>query len=212
MTGTLEVLAVPLTALDDRAAAAHSSRMKHRIGPGRRGAKPLNVQRLAEGAQLVLSDSGTLLLVVRGACAIRSATQKPERFEAGTFLLRQTPPGPALDGRIARALGMLRAEPAKPWTVERLARAVGLSRAAFARRFAAVSGRSPRRFLSELRLALAATLLESTEDTLAEIALRVGYTSEFAFSRAFKRQHGVAPGTFRRLRQRAHFTPVRLAA
>jgi AraC-like DNA-binding protein len=160
----------------------------------------------------VLSESDTLLLVVRGACAIRGATQKPERFEAGALLLRRTSTGPALDRRIARALGMLQAAPAKPWTVERLARAVGLSRAAFARRFAAVSGRSPRRFLSELRLALAASLLESTDDALAEVALHVGYTSEFAFSRAFKRQHGVAPGTFRRLRQNAHFSPIRLAA
>jgi len=174
--------------------------------------RPRNVHHLAEGAQLVLSDSDTVLLVVRGGCAIRSAMQKPERVEAGALLLRQTAPGRALDRRIARALGLLQAEPAKPWTVERLARAVGLSRAAFARRFTAVSGRSPRRFLNELRLALAASLLESTDEALAEVALRVGYTSEFAFSRAFKRQHGVAPGSFRRLRQNAHLNPIRLAA
>jgi len=159
----------------------------------------------------VLSDTDTVLLVVRGACAIRGATQKPERVEAGALLLRQTSAG-ARDRRILRALGLLQAEPAKPWTVERLARAVGLSRAAFARRFVAVSGRSPRKFLNELRLALAASLLESTDDALAEVALHVGYASEFAFSRAFKRQHGVAPGSFRRMRQSTHFGPVRLAA
>jgi AraC-like DNA-binding protein len=169
----------------------------------------LNLQRLAEGAQLVLSDSDTVLLIVRGACAVRGMTQKPKRLEAGTFLLRQPAAGPALDRRIARALAMLQAEPAKRWTVERLARAVGLSRAAFARRFAAVSSRTPRRFLTELRLSLAASLLENTDDSLTELATRVGYASEFAFSRAFKRQHGVAPGTFRRRRQSA---PIRLAA
>jgi AraC-like DNA-binding protein len=169
----------------------------------------LNVQRLAEGAELVLSDSDTVLLIIRGACAVRGKTQKPKRLEAGTFLLRQTAAGPALDRRIARALALLQAEPAKRWTVERLARAVGLSRAAFARRFAAVSGRTPHRFLTELRLSLAASLLENTDDSLTEVATRIGYASEFAFSRAFKRQHGVAPGTFRRRRQT---TPIRLAA
>jgi len=177
-----------------------------------RGTDSLNVHRLAEGAELVLSDADTVLLVVRGACLIRGAHARPQRLEAGALLLCQTATSPVLDRRISRALGLLQAEPAKPWTVERLARAVGLSRAAFARRFAAASGRSPRRFLTELRLALAASLLTSTDDSLAQLAERIGYTSEFAFSRAFKRRHGVAPGTFRRLRHGGHRTPIRLAA
>jgi AraC-like DNA-binding protein len=181
--------------------------------PNQRGPQSLTVQRLAEDAQLMLSDSDTVVLIVRGACAVRDATPQPKRLEAGTLLLRRTATGPALDRRIARALSLLQAEPAKRWTVERLARAVGLSRAAFARRFAAVSGRSPRRFLNELRLALAASLLSSSDDSLAELAARVGYMSEFAFSRAFKRQHGVAPGAFRRLlREGTRFSPIRLAA
>ena len=133
-------------------------------------------------------------------------------YFSGALLLRQAPAGPALDRRIARALSLLQADPAKPWTVERMARAVGLSRAAFARRFAAITGRSPARFLSELRLALAASLLESTDEALAEVASRVGYASEFAFSRAFKRQHGLAPGSFRRLRQSSHFSSIKCAA
>lgn len=186
--------------------------MKDRARRSHRGAEPFNVHHLAEGAQLVLSDTDTVVLVVRGACSIRGATQKSERVEAGALLLPQASAGKAVDRRILRALSLLQAEPAKPWTVERLARTVGLSRAAFARRFVAVSGRSPRKFLSELRLALAASLLESTDDALAEVALHVGYSSEFAFSRAFKRQHGVAPGSFRRMRQSPHSSPVRLAA
>jgi len=113
---------------------------------------------------------------------------------------------------MARAIALLRAEPAKPWTVERLARAVGLSRAAFARRFAEVSARTPKRFLADLRLALAATLLETTDESLAELAAHVGYASEFAFSRAFKRWHGVAPGVFRRSRRSLHSAQIRLAA
>jgi AraC-like DNA-binding protein len=188
--------------------------MKRRTRLRHRGAESLNVHHLAEGAELAFCETDTLILIVRGACAIRGATERPERLEAGALVLRKGPACPALDRSILRALGLLQAEPAKPWTVERLARAVGLSRAAFARRFAAVSGRSPRRFLSELRLALAASLLESTDEALAEIAARVGYTSEFAFSRAFKRAHGVAPGSFRRLRttMRAQLSPLRLAA
>lgn len=186
--------------------------MKRRTRLTHRGAGSPNVHQLAEGAQLALCGADTLILIVRGACAVRGASERAERLEAGALVRGLSPSSPALDGRIARALGLLQAEPAKPWTVERLARAVGLSRAAFARRFAAVSGRSPRRFLNELRLALAASLLESTDEALAEVAARVGYTSEFAFSRAFKRQHGVAPGSFRRLRQGARFTPLGLAA
>lgn len=153
-----------------------------------------------------------MILIVRGACAVRAATKSSVRVEAGSFLLQQGANRAPFDRRIARALELLRAEPAKAWTVTRLARTVGLSRAAFARRFAAVCGRTPGRLLVELRLALAASLLERTDDSLAELATRVGYTSEFAFSRAFKRLHGVAPGTFRRQFQGCRSAALALAA
>jgi len=178
----------------------------------KRSAEAAHVHRLAAGTQLVLSDSDTVILVLRGACATRGARQQPQRLEAGALVLRRATNTQPIDKQVARALGLLQAEPAKPWTVQRLARAVGLSRAAFARRFLAVTGRSPRRLLSELRLGLAASLLESTDDSLAEVALHVGYASEFAFSRAFKRRHGVAPGSFRRQQQGANSSPIRLAA
>ncbi|MEO6598277.1 MAG: AraC family transcriptional regulator [Polyangiaceae bacterium] len=177
----------------------------------RQASPSLKVQRLAAGTSLVLADADAMVIVVRGACAVRGL--KSERVEAGTVLVPHAADHRLLDRKVARALGLLQAEPAKGWTVERLARAVGLSRAAFARRFAAVSGRTPLRYLTELRLALAASLLETTDDSLAELALRVGYTSEFAFSRAFKRQHGVAPGSFRRLRRTLPpFIPLLAAA
>ncbi len=169
----------------------------------------VRVHRLAEGAQLVLAEADTVLLVVRGACSVRGG--KLERVEAGALLLRQAKAS-GVDKRVMKALSLLQGEPSKRWTVERLARAVGLSRAAFARRFAAVSGRSPLRYLTELRLALAAHQLDTSDDSLAEVAQRVGYASEFAFSRAFKRQHGVAPGTFRRLRGAPPITLLRSAA
>lgn len=107
------------------------------------------------------------------------------------------PPAP-LDPRLARALAALQADPARPWTVEALARAAGLSRAAFARRFLAEVGIPPLRYLAECRMQLASRLLVEGDDSLARVAGQVGYESEFAFSRAFRRHHGEAPGTFRR--------------
>jgi transcriptional regulator GlxA family with amidase domain len=183
--------------------------MKRRVP--RPSSPSLRVQRLTAGTALVLLDADAMVFVVRGACAVRGL--ESERVEAGTVLVPHTADRRLLDRKVARALGLLQADPAKRWTVERLARAVGLSRAAFARRFAAVSGRPPLRYLAELRLALAAHLLETTDDSLAELAERVGYTSEFAFSRAFKRKLGVAPGSYRRLRRTAQpFSPILAAA
>ena len=105
----------------------------------------------------------------------------------------------------------MQAELAQRWTVSGLARRVGMSRPAFARRFAAETGSSPLRYLARARMERAASLLEQPELGLAQIAERVGYSSEFAFNRAFKRHHHVAPGSFRRhLRE---LTPIcRLAA
>ncbi|NUS16562.1 MAG: helix-turn-helix transcriptional regulator, partial [Streptomyces sp.] len=87
---------------------------------------------------------------------------------------------------------------AAPWTVERLAREAGLSRAAFARRFAALTGRPPLAYLTWWRMTLAARLLAESALPLASVAERVGYTSEFAFAHAFKRWCGLAPGRYRR--------------
>jgi transcriptional regulator GlxA family with amidase domain len=103
-----------------------------------------------------------------------------------------------MDRRIARAIALIHAEPGRRWTVEELARAVGLSRPSFARQFLRHGGTSPARYLATVRLDLAAELLRGSDAGLAEIAAQVGYDSEFAFNRAFKRHHGVAPGVFRR--------------
>ncbi len=152
---------------------------------------------LTRGSELVLADEETAVLVVRGACHVRTASGKLERVSAGSVVGTST--GKKRDQRVARALELMQAAPEKRWTVERLARAVGLSRAVFARRFSELTGTAPLRHLTELRLALAATTLTQEEDvSLAELAARVGYASEFALSRAFKRRYGVAPGIFRR--------------
>jgi AraC-like DNA-binding protein len=102
------------------------------------------------------------------------------------------------DGRVCKAMQAMHADPARRWTVEQLARAVGLSRPVFARRFVANVGVSPLRYLAHCRMELAAELLLGSTAGLAEVATRVGYDSEFAFGRAFKRHHHVSPGLFRR--------------
>ncbi len=105
--------------------------------------------------------------------------------------------GALRDERIGKVVGLMHAEPHKRWTVEALARKSGLSRAAFARRFQELVGEPPLSWLSSVRVDVARRLLETTDDGVAEVAAAVGYESEFAFSRAFKRATGAAPSHHR---------------
>ena len=111
--------------------------------------------------------------------------------------------GALRDEPIGRALVELHMHPARPWTVAALARAVGMSRAVFARRFTAKVGETPLGYLRKLRIDLATVQLVDTQRSLAEIARDVGYTSEFAFNRAFQRARGVPPGRYRHAAARA---------
>lgn len=101
------------------------------------------------------------------------------------------------DQQIGRALAALHDRPAHPWTLEELAGQVGMSRSALAERFAHFVGVPPMQYLAQWRVQLAATLLSSTAMGLAEMAGQVGYGSEAALSRAFKRWVGVAPALWR---------------
>lgn len=101
------------------------------------------------------------------------------------------------DPEVAAALEALHEHPEAPWRVEDLAARVGLSRATLARRFTALTGRPPMAYLTWWRLTTAARLLQDTDLALPSIAAKVGYASPFAFSHAFKRQFGTAPGGFR---------------
>lgn len=101
------------------------------------------------------------------------------------------------DLRVARVLRALEQDPARVFTVRELAKVAGASRATFKRLFRAATGQSPRRFLAQRRLAMVAELLATSQASLAEIARLTGYASEFSLSRAFKRQHGVAPARYR---------------
>ncbi|MET0233534.1 MAG: AraC family transcriptional regulator [Kibdelosporangium sp.] len=102
------------------------------------------------------------------------------------------------DDSVAAALHSIHREPAEPWTVASLARQAGLSRAPFARRFTGKVGQPPLGYLTWWRMTVAARLLRETGEPLRTVAGKVGYTSEFAFASAFKRQFGMAPGQYRR--------------
>jgi AraC-like DNA-binding protein len=114
--------------------------------------------------------------------------------------------------RVKRAIALLEADLAERWTVERLAKAVGLSRPVLARELARTTGLSPHRYLTRRRMERAAERLRASDAGLAEIATRVGYVSEFAFGRAFKRFHGVSPGAFRRRATVPARAAIRMAA
>jgi AraC-like DNA-binding protein len=99
---------------------------------------------------------------------------------------------------VGRALTLLHRSPSKPWTLRNLARAVGLSRSALAERFTRFVGQPPMQYLTHWRMQLASNDLRQRGEALAEIASRVGYESEAAFSRAFKKALGISPGAWRR--------------
>jgi AraC-like DNA-binding protein len=104
------------------------------------------------------------------------------------------------DPPVAAALRAIHGDPARQWTVEELGTRAGLSRAAFARRFTALVGQPPLAYLTWWRMTIAARLLHDSDAPLGAVARQVGYTSEFAFAHAFKREYGSAPGGFRRSR------------
>jgi len=102
------------------------------------------------------------------------------------------------DRMVGRALALLHARVAHPWTTEELAREVGLSRSAFAERFTGLIGVPPMHYLANWRLQLAAVRLRESAAATAQIASEVGYESDAAFSRAFKRTFGTTPAAWRR--------------
>jgi AraC-like DNA-binding protein len=104
----------------------------------------------------------------------------------------------ALDPQIGPALSAIHRDPDHDWTVEELARACSLSRSAFAARFTARVGKPPAAYLAHVRLDAATDLLRDTSLPVTLIAEKVGYTSEAAFSRAFKHRYGTPPARWRR--------------
>jgi AraC-like DNA-binding protein len=101
------------------------------------------------------------------------------------------------DERIGSVLARIHDALEEDWTVERMAKVASMSRSAFADRFRSLVGVAPMRYVTELRLARAATLLRSTDMTVAQVAGRVGYGSEASLARAFRPRFEVTPAAFR---------------
>jgi AraC-like DNA-binding protein len=109
--------------------------------------------------------------------------------------------GAASDPRLAAVLRALHAQPDHRWTLPEMARIAHLSRTAFFERFQACLGQTPREYLHLWRLQLAAQHLRESQDSIANVALAVGYDNASAFSRAFRRLLGQSPHEFRAARQ-----------
>lgn len=103
----------------------------------------------------------------------------------------------ARDSAVSRALAAIHREPARGWTVASLAEHAGLSRTVFAERFTRLLGEAPLAYVSHCRMQLGARLLETTDDTVLQVALTAGYESEAAFNRAFKREFELPPARYR---------------
>lgn len=106
--------------------------------------------------------------------------------------------GALRDRRLGTVLAALHREPGREWTVPEMAALMGSSRSVFAERFAAATGTTPQRYLAALRMRLAEQWLARDRLTVEAVAARLGYGSQAAFSRAYKRVTGHAPGSARR--------------
>ncbi len=102
------------------------------------------------------------------------------------------------DRVVGAALRALHAEPARPWSLEELARLAGTSRSVLAERFPLLVGQTPMQYLAHWRMLLASNLLTHSNAPLARIAEEVGYQTDTAFSRAFRREYGMPPAAWRR--------------
>ncbi|BAU47847.1 AraC family transcriptional regulator [Sulfurifustis variabilis] len=121
----------------------------------------------------------------------RHADSMPEQSTGWLAALR--------DRFVGRAMALMHEKPSEPWTIDELGKQVGLSRSALHERFVELIGQPPMQYLTNWRMQLASRLLRDTQSSVAAIALEVGYDSEAAFARAFKRLVGTPPATWRRM-------------
>ena len=142
---------------------------------------------LRPGGETIITRLADILVIQ----AIRSWLEEDPAAHTGWL-------GALQDKQIGRALLLIQRHPARAWTVASLAAEVSMSRSAFAARFKELVGESPLQYLTRWRMNLALNWLKDEDAVLGELADRLGYQSEAAFSRAFKRFIGVSPGAVRR--------------
>jgi AraC-like DNA-binding protein len=144
-------------------------------------------RRLRPGGEAVITRLGDILVIQ----AIRSWIETDPEARTGWL-------GALQDRQIGRALMLVHRDPARDWTVAALAHEVAMSRSAFAARFTELVGEPAMAYVARWRMHLALSSLQGEGATVAELADRLGYQSEAAFSRAFKRIVGIPPGAARR--------------
>jgi AraC-like DNA-binding protein len=157
-------------------------------------------QQLAEGAvgaSTVISKLSELMFVEAVRRHVETLPPEQTGWLAG---LR--------DPAVGKALALMHTEPARDWTAEGLADAVNLSRSAFAERFTCLLGQPPMRYLTNWRMQLAAHKLRENRETVSQIAFDVGYESEASFTRAFRREMGAPPATWRKQTAPANQTQI----
>lgn len=142
---------------------------------------------LRPGGETVITRLADVLVIQ----AIRSWIEQDPAAQTGWL-------GALRDRQIGRAIALVHREPARAWTVASLANEVAMSRSAFSARFTGLVGEAPMHYLARWRMHVALTWLKEDSAALGELAHRLGYQSEAAFSRAFKRVIGVSPGAVRR--------------
>jgi len=153
-----------------------------------------SVRLMAAEAQEMLPGGDTIvtrladILVVQ---AIRSWLRQDASARAGWL-------GALNDPQIGKALADIHREPERRWTVAALAEGVGMSRSAFAARFTELVEETPVRYATDVRMGVASDLLRAPDASVADVAWTLGYRSEAAFHRAFKRSTGLTPGAVRR--------------
>ena len=142
---------------------------------------------LRPGGETVITRLADILVIQ----AIRSWIQEDPAAQTGWL-------GALHDKQIGRAITLIQRDLARPWTVALLATEVAMSRSAFAARFTELVGEPAMHYVARWRMHVALTWLKEDRASLGELASRLGYQSEAAFSRAFKRFIGVSPGSVRR--------------
>jgi AraC-like DNA-binding protein len=143
--------------------------------------------RQGPGSQTMLRRLADMLFIQ----VVRAWIEDPTQAAAGWI-------GALRDKQIGQAIGLIHNRPNNSWKVADLASAVSMSRSAFSSRFSELVGESPIQYLTRWRMQTAARLLSEERLPLMEVASQVGYDSEAAFSKAFKRIIGVSPSAYRR--------------
>jgi AraC-like DNA-binding protein len=167
----------------------------------------VNVSKTPSGAWIESSirfSAGQLNEPAAGSASVTTRLSEVMFVETLRGYINSLPPDQigwlagARDPIVGQALALLHKEPEQAWTILHLARRVGLSRTRLAERFRHFLGESPMAYLTQWRLNLAAEILQSSDNSVAQIAARVGYGSEASFNRAFKRAFACPPAQFRR--------------